>query len=256
MPNKLVAALRALPLSAVLPVLGFAQEGPAAEAADDTAPGLSGRATAQVEESVVQARKRAELLEDTPVAVTALSESTLREANVTQIDQIQELVPNLTFVVGGSGQEQQLLIRGIGTATLGADFEPGVGFYIDGVFLPRAQGGILDVVDVQQVEVLRGAQGTLLGKNNIRGAVNITSIKPHEELEAFAMVRPGNLGTVDARIMFNLPIDASVALWDRNLTGPKYTTFVAPLASLFGHVVRYHGAPRTFGAELSYRFGG
>lgn len=179
------------------PSLGAAQE------TADTEP--AGR-TAQVEEIVVQARKRAELLEETPVAVTALSESTLREANVTQIDQIQDLVPNLTFVVGGSGQEQSLFIRGVGAATLSAAFEPGVGFYVDGVFLPRAQGGILDVVDVQQVEVLRGPQGTLFGKNNIGGAVNITTIKPHRDLEAFAMVRPGNFGTVDTRIMLNLPV--------------------------------------------------
>ncbi len=172
----------------------------------EAAPGLSRHARQRVEEIVVRARKRDEFLEDTPVSVTALSEGTLREAGVVRLDQIQELVPNLQFLTSNNGQGAQVRIRGIGTSTWEIAFDPGVGIYVDGVFLPRALGSIIDTVDVQQVEVLRGPQGTLFGKNTVGGAINITTVKPSPELEAFAMVRPGNLGTFDGRAMLNVPI--------------------------------------------------
>ncbi len=164
------------------------------------------RANVRVEEIVVRARKRDELLEDTPVSVTALSESTLREAGVVRLDQIQELVPNLQFQTSNNGQGAQVFIRGVGTSTAEIAFDAGVGIYVDGVFLPRAAGSIIDTVDVGQIEVLRGPQGTLFGKNTVGGAIDIRTVKPHEDLEAFAMLRPGNLGTLDSRIMLNLPV--------------------------------------------------
>lgn len=179
-----------------------------AEAVEDTgsAPGLSRREATRVEEIVVSARKRAELLEDTPISVTALSENALRESGVTRINTIQELVPNMTFQTGLTGQSTQIRIRGVGTSAPGPAFDPGVGLYVDGVFLPRAPGSVLDVVDVQQIEVLRGPQGTLFGKNTVGGAVNITTVKPSMEPEAFVLLRPGSLGTLTTRSMINLPI--------------------------------------------------
>ncbi len=161
----------------------------------------------QIEEIVVQARKRAELLEDTPVSVTALGENSLREAGVTRLDQIQELVPNLQFQGGLGGQDVQIFIRGIGTDRADLAFDPGVGIYVDGVFLPRAQGNFLDVLDVEQIEVLRGPQGTLFGKNTVGGAINMTTVKPGEELAAFATVRVGNYNSVVTRGSINIPID-------------------------------------------------
>jgi len=171
-----------------------------------SAVGVSSHARERVEEIVVRARKRDELLEDTPISVTALSENTLREAGVVRLDQIQEFVPNLQFLTSNNGQGALVRIRGVGTSTNEIAFDPGVGIYVDGVFLPRALGSIIDTVDVQQVEVLRGPQGTLFGKNTVGGAINITTIKPSPELEAFAMIRPGNLGTFDGRVMMNVPI--------------------------------------------------
>ena len=109
-------------------------------------------------------------------------------------------------------------------------FDPGVGVYIDGVFLPRMIGQLIDVVDVAQVEVLRGPQGTLFGKNTVGGAINITTIKPTEELEAFAFVRAGNFGTVNTRATLNLPIWenrvlARFAIGTQNTQGYTYNTF-------------------------------
>ncbi len=174
-----------------------------------SAEGLSKRGANRVEEIVVSARKRAELLEDTPISVTALSESALRESGITRIDGIQELVPNMTYQPGFiGGQSPQIRIRGVGTSATGPAFDPGVGLYLDGVFLPRASGAVLDVVDVQQIEVLRGPQGTLFGKNTVGGAVNITTVKPSMDPEGFVMLRPGNFGTLTTRAMVNLPVGA------------------------------------------------
>lgn len=165
--------------------------------------GLSLRTTRQVEEIVVRARKRDELLEDTPLSVTVLSESTLRAAGITRIDQVQEMVPNMSWQ---SAFGPQLRIRGVGTSAAGPAFDPGVGLYLDGVFLPRSAGSLVDVVDVRQIEVLRGPQGTLFGKNTVGGAVNITTVKPRMSPEAFVLLRPGNFGTLVTRAMVNQPI--------------------------------------------------
>ncbi len=183
--------------------------GPAqAEAFEETGQvkGVSRHQVATVEEIVVQARKRDEFLEDTPVSVTALSENTLREAGIQRLDDIQTLVPNISFQADNTGGQSNIRIRGVGTSAPAIAFDPGVGVYIDGVFLPRAFGTLVDIVDVQQIEVLRGPQGTLFGKNTVGGAINITTIKPKDEVEGFVMVRPSNFERVDTRIMINAPI--------------------------------------------------
>ena len=170
------------------------------------AEGVSRRAAGRIEEIVVRARKRAELIEDTPVAVTAISEQLIRESGITRTNEIQQLVPNMTFLTTSSGNVAQVRIRGVGSSSTGIAFDPGVGIYLDGVFFSRSQGSIFDVVDVEQVEVLRGPQGTLFGKNTVGGAVNITTVKPTSEVEGFVFVRPGNYGRFNARAMVNLPL--------------------------------------------------
>ncbi len=170
--------------------------------------GLSRRAATQVEEIVVSARRRDEMLEDTPVAVTALSETALQESNITQMTNLSGLVPNLQFQTSaGNPNLAQVFIRGVGQGDPGQlSSDPGVGIYVDGVYMARAQGSVLDVVDIQQLEVLRGPQGTLFGKNTPGGAINITSVKPGEDFEGYVMVRPGNLGQIDTRATLNVPI--------------------------------------------------
>ena len=180
-----------------------------AEAIDaGEATGLSRRASNQVEEIVVSARRREEMLEDTPIAVTAFSETALQESNVTQMTNLNGLVPNLQFQTsGGNPNLAQVFIRGVGQGDPGQlSSDPGVGIYVDGVYMARAQGSVLDVVDIAQLEVLRGPQGTLFGKNTAGGAISITSVKPSEEFEGYALVRPGNLGQIDTRITLNVPI--------------------------------------------------
>ncbi len=165
------------------------------------------RSTNQVEEIVVRARKRDEFLQDTPVSVTALSEEMLMSVGAIRLDDIQALVPNLTFAIPDDGAAVDIRIRGIGTPQIvSTSFDPGVGVYVDGVYLPRTIGTLVDVIDIQQIEVLRGPQGTLFGKNTVGGAINITTRKPQEELEGFLLVRPGNYSSVHSRAMLNIPI--------------------------------------------------
>ena len=160
-----------------------------------------------IEEIVVSARKRDELLEDTPISVTAIGAEELRESNVERLDDLGRLVPNLQIQRGTEGVSANIVIRGVGNPQQAAiAFDPGVGVYVDGVYLARAMGSLLDIVDVAQIEVLRGPQGTLFGKNTVGGALNITTAKPHEELEAFALVRPGNRGTLFTQAILNVPI--------------------------------------------------
>lgn len=222
--------LSVLLVLALLPTTSYAQDQAEASATDEAAFGTSGRRSNRVEEIVVQARKRDEFLEETPVSVTALSETTLREAGITRLDQIQQLVPNLQFSPGRENQEGFIRIRGVGTGDGQLVFDPGVGVYIDGVFLPRMIGQLIDVVDVAQVEVLRGPQGTLFGKNTVGGAINITTQRPTEELEGFALVRAGNFGTVKTRTMLNVPVwndrlYLRFALGTQNTQGYTYDYF-------------------------------
>lgn len=160
----------------------------------------------RIEEIVVRARKRDELLVDTPVSVTAITDNELREVGVTRLDEIQGLVPNLQFSLGRENQEGFIRLRGVGTTSGEIVFDPGVAVYVDGVFLPRMIGQLSDVVDIQQIEVLRGPQGTLFGKNSVGGAVNMITVKPQPELGADLLVRGGRFDTVRTRVSANLPL--------------------------------------------------
>ena len=175
--------------------------------ADGETAGLSEPARKAIEEIVVSARKREELLEDTPISITALGVEELRESNVERLDDIARLVPNLQIERGAEGYSANIVIRGVGNPYASAiAFDPGVGVYVDGVYMARAMGALLDIVDVEQIEVLRGPQGTLFGKNTVGGALNITTKKPTDELEGFALVRPGNRGTLFTQAILNVPI--------------------------------------------------
>lgn len=139
-----------------------------------------------IEEILVTARKREESLQNAPVAVTALSGQALDERDMTQISAIADIAPNVNFSFGGtssgSGSAAVVYIRGIGQNDFTPVTDPGVGIYIDGVYLGRTIGSVLDVVDLERLEVLRGPQGTLFGRNSIGGAINLTTRDPGDEL--------------------------------------------------------------------------
>ncbi len=169
------------------------------------AAGVSPSEAKRVEEIIVSARRRAELLEETPISVTVLSDEMLQATGTTQLNDVQNLVPNLTIFRTGSGQTISIVTRGVGNFPF-VYYDQGTPLYVDGVVLSRNAGSVLDIVDMAQVEVLRGPQGTLFGKNSVGGAVSITTVKPQPELGAYASIRAGGYNTFDSRAMLNLPI--------------------------------------------------
>lgn len=155
-----------------------------AEAADDT----SG-------EIVVTARKRQESSQNVPISVAAFSAASLEARAVTTVADMQGLVPGLHYQERGNLQTE-LTIRGVGGDARNAGIDSGVGMYIDGAYVPRTSGYNADLADIAQVEVLRGPQGTLFGKNTIGGVINIVSKKPTEELSGFAYASYGNYNAI------------------------------------------------------------
>lgn len=140
-----------------------------------------------IEEVVVTARKRDENLMDTPLSVSALTASDLSRFQVDDLGDLQNIVPNLSLNMGDAANAV-IYIRGVGQRDSLSFADPGVGVYLDDVYMGRAQGAFLDVVDVERIEVLRGPQGTLYGRNTIGGAIKYVSaaptLEPFLELEA------------------------------------------------------------------------
>lgn len=147
--------------------------------------------TSTLEDIVVTARKKEERLQDAPVAVTAVSSLTIERTGLNQISRLGEMVPNVSIqnLAGSTGAT--IYIRGIGDFESNLLAEPGVGLYIDGVYSGRQTGNGFDLVDIERIEVLRGPQGTLFGRNTTGGAVQIVSKAPSED---FGVIVKGSYG--------------------------------------------------------------
>lgn len=127
---------------------------------------------------IVTARRREERLQDVPLSVTALTGEQLEQRGVLEITQVAQSVPNITLEVSrGTNTTLTAFIRGVGQQDPVAGFEAGVGVYVDDVYLNRPQAAVLDVYDVERIEVLRGPQGTLYGRNTIGGAIKYVTAK-------------------------------------------------------------------------------
>ncbi len=159
---------------------------------------------------VVTARKRAENLQDIPVSVSVFNAHELAALQVTNVSQISNSTPNLVFddtaPISGSGSAASIFIRGVGQTDFTLVTDPGVGLYLDEVYIARSVGAILELLDVERVEVLRGPQGTLFGKNTIGGAINITSMRPSNEMSGAVELKTGIDNRADIRSSFNLPL--------------------------------------------------
>ncbi|GAB3516286.1 TonB-dependent receptor [Pseudoxanthomonas daejeonensis] len=154
----------------------------------------------QLDTVTVTARKREETLQDVPVAVTAFTPETLDTLNIKDLGDLDAQVPNLTiYAARGSTSTVTAYIRGIGQADPLWGVDPGVGIYLDDVYIARPQGALLDVFDVERIEVLRGPQGTLYGKNTIGGAIKYVSRGLREETSGFASVTVGNYSQLDTK---------------------------------------------------------
>ncbi len=169
----------------------------AAEAADTEADGASAEEPIS-DEIVVTARKREENIQEVPVAVTVVSAEILEDSGASDISELQARVPNLS-IYPGRNQSTTLtaFMRGIGQADPLWGVDPGVGLYLDDVYMARPQGALLDVFDIGQIEVLRGPQGTLYGKNTIGGAIKYISRPLGDETSGSLAFTGGELGTLD-----------------------------------------------------------
>jgi len=164
----------------------------------------------------VTARKREETLQDVPVAVTAFTPEVLDRFNISDLGDLGAQVPNLTiYAARGSTSTITAYIRGIGQSDPLWGVDPGVGVYIDDVYVARPQGALLDVVDVERIEVLRGPQGTLYGKNTIGGAIKYITRGLPKETTGFASVTVGNDNQLDVKAAIGGSLGSSDTLRGR-----------------------------------------
>jgi outer membrane receptor protein involved in Fe transport len=147
---------------------------------------MSQEATRVLEEIIVTAQKRAESLQDVPISIIAVAGEDMRDAGIQKMEQLAASVPNLH--VGEGFGTDQMYIRGIGSGVQ-FGFEQSVGTVIDGIYYGRSRFSRVAFLDVERVEVLKGPQGALLGKNTTGGAINITSTRPTDEFEAWLAPR-------------------------------------------------------------------
>jgi len=156
---------------------------------------------------VVTARRVEETLQQVPVAVTAVSQEDLADLGAENVGALQGVVPNLNIVQGrGSSSSANIFIRGVGQPDALATFDPAVGVYVDDVFYSRIRGALVDVYDVERIEVLRGPQGTLYGKNTNGGALKIITRKPGDEVRAAASLTVGSYNQIEATARLAGPI--------------------------------------------------
>ena len=167
-----------------------------------------------VERLVVTARKREERLEDIPVAVTVLREGDIAARGITELNQVEKFAPNIVQLHFGQGAMTHggVFIRGVGLQDHIITTDPAVGIYLDGVYLGRNVGANLDLADIERVEVARGPQGSLAGRNTLGGAIHVVTRKPAGANALRASVRAGSLGRLDGNAHADIDLGATAAL--------------------------------------------
>jgi len=182
-------------MTAQLPMTAFAQSAPTETASKG------------LEEIIVTAQKREQNLQQTPISIAAFQAETLEERGITNIGQLASAVPNLAIrPFGSSPTTLRLFIRGVGANDSQITQDPPVGIYFNGVYIARPVGLSLDVADIERIEVLRGPQGTLYGRNTTGGAVNVITKKPDNTLAGSQLVGIGNYGAIHSQTVLNLPL--------------------------------------------------
>lgn len=168
-----------------------------------------------LEEIVVTAQKRAENAQDVPIAITAFGGTALKESGVGDVSQLSKLSPNVTLdsgtFAGGSNSVLAAFVRGIGQNDFAFNFDPGVGIYVDGVYLGRAVGANSGLLDVDRIEVLKGPQGTLFGRNSVGGAVSIVTRTPRDTFGFSGDVTTGRFNRLDVRGVVDIPVSPNLA---------------------------------------------
>ena len=190
--------MRLLRSAAPIAAAALAAFGSAAYAADAPAPADKGNTVGEV---VVTAQFREQSLQKTPLAITAVNAQMLEQRNQTSLADVTAQAPNVTLAPNGAafGSSMVAFIRGIGQTDFNLALEPGVGIYVDDVYYPTLTGSLLDLLDLDRVEILRGPQGTLAGKNSIGGAIKLYSQKPNGNDGGYIEGTYGSLNKLNAR---------------------------------------------------------
>src|SRR3990167_5926076 len=192
-------------LITALAVPAYAQDEPAADQDAD-----SGQRTNEI---VVTAEFREANLQDTPIAITAVNAEMLEARGQTDISQVAAQAPNVTLTPqpqnGGTGLIAY--IRGVGQTDFNYAMDPGVGLYVDDVFIPTLSSSLMDLMDLDRIEILRGPQGTLAGKNAIGGAIKLFSQKPKGDGSGSLQATYGSFNRVEVRGMADFRINDNLA---------------------------------------------
>ncbi|MEM6483839.1 MAG: TonB-dependent receptor [Pseudomonadota bacterium] len=178
-----------------------------------TSENSSGGISSILEEVTVTARKQEEGLQDAPLAVTAFTGESLDARGITNISEVGLITPNMNYqnnpVAGGSSSVATVYIRGIGQRDFLGTIDNGVGFYIDDVIVARTVGAVVDLLDVERIEVLRGPQGTLFGRNNVGGAVKLHTRAPGNEFLGYVDGQVGTDGMLRLKASVDVPFSES-----------------------------------------------
>ena len=163
-----------------------------------------------LEEVVVTSRRTEESLQDLPLSIVAITAGQMQTQGIYSVDQAAQFVPNVTLQSSNRANQNRVVIRGIGGGHPDPVFAFGSGMYIDGHYMPNSLGGFMSTMDIERIEILRGPQGTLFGKNVTGGAINIISAKPHGEFDSSILARITDDGQQDVRAMVNIPLSDKV----------------------------------------------
>lgn len=205
--RMIAAALTTTAIGFSLPA--FAADEPQAAQADQASEATVNEDTGAI---IVTARRRSETLQQAPLAMTAIQPSQLQGQAALTIGDLQGAAPNVVITSGGTGAAAaNISIRGIAFADIEKSFDPAVGVNIDGIYIGTSTGQMLDFFDIGSIEVLRGPQGTLFGRNTIAGVINVNRTKPTGKLGAKLEAELGSFGQFAARGVFNAPLGADLA---------------------------------------------
>ena len=216
------------PSGAPDPVQVEPQQGGTSQAAPPQSEGPARDDT--VGDIIVTAQKRSESVQDVPIAITAVSGDTLVRSGITGTDALQRVAPGLSVSAIGSGFVSYTYIRGGGTNQLDIGADPSVAYFIDEIYIGGTAGLQFDLFDIDHVEVLKGPQGTLFGRNAASGAISIVTKRPSSVAQGYASFEAGNYGIVLARAGLTGPL-AGDSLFYRLAVGYKHNdAFVENLA--------------------------
>ena len=179
----------------------------------------------RLEEIIVTAQKREESLQTVPLSVTAISSITIRDMGISDILDIARIAPNVVIekTVGGS-MASTVRIRGLASEDLVLSADPKSSVYVNGVLIAKSVGSLVDMADIERIEVLRGPQGTLFGRNSNGGAINVITKKPENEWDFGVEVEAGNYSRLNTKTMLNIPLYQNEASGDSLAARIAYAT--------------------------------